>query len=381
MAQVFLVTGKLGSGKSLATVGKIRDYLSHGRMVATNLDLKLENFGNPWATKTRVIRLPDKPIVDDLEALPEPYEGEYDESKTGLIVLDECGTWLNTRGFTDKSRQPFINKLLHIRKAGWDVMFIIQHIEMVDKQVREGLGEQIVTCRRADRLSIPIITPISSLAGVPVRPPRIHVAEVKYGTHANAPRIDRWVYKGTDLYDCYDTRQVFGANDCGIHSLLPPNYYFGCTITKEEYAKQQFKKSYIKNLTFIGNAKRFFCLMGVLFGWIVMPDDISFSPTELIFGKMGVQSQEVVLEETILQDEQTNVVENEPADSKIWITAAILKNNGFEYIFKKGGSTYYPESDGYKVYWNDHCSARLVSMVDTKVVSCGASSGGGSVRG
>ena len=35
---VYFITGKLGSGKSIAAVGKIRDYLNEGRAVATNLD-------------------------------------------------------------------------------------------------------------------------------------------------------------------------------------------------------------------------------------------------------------------------------------------------------------------------------------------------------
>ncbi|MFK4136821.1 zonular occludens toxin domain-containing protein, partial [Pseudomonas luteola] len=35
---VYFVTGKLGSGKSLVAVGKIRDYMIAGRRVATNLD-------------------------------------------------------------------------------------------------------------------------------------------------------------------------------------------------------------------------------------------------------------------------------------------------------------------------------------------------------
>ena len=381
MAQVYLITGKLGSGKTLATVGKIRDYLADGRMIATNLDLNLENFGNPWSKSTRVYRLPDKPVVDDLENLPPPYEGEYDEKKTGLLVLDECGTWLNTRGFNYKTRQPVINKLLHIRKAGWDVMFIIQHIEMVDKQIREGLGEQIVTCRRADRLSIPIVTPLTSFMGVPVRPPKLHVAEVKYGSHVNAPRIDRWVYLGKELYDCYDTRQVFGANDCGLHCVLPPYFTHGINITRNEYAKKQLKKAYIEKLTFIGNAKRFFFLFGIVLGWALMPNDISFSITDLIFDQPAAQvvKQE---SETEIKEQDTETKETDiQKGNRIWITAAILKDNGYEYIFKQNGETYYPQSDGYTVRWINHCKAKLDGINESKTVSCGAPTASIPVRG
>ena len=38
---VYVVTGKLGNGKTLITVGRIRDALAQGCRVATNLDLDL----------------------------------------------------------------------------------------------------------------------------------------------------------------------------------------------------------------------------------------------------------------------------------------------------------------------------------------------------
>ncbi len=38
---VYVITGKLGGGKSIASVSKVRDYLNEDRIVATNIDLKL----------------------------------------------------------------------------------------------------------------------------------------------------------------------------------------------------------------------------------------------------------------------------------------------------------------------------------------------------
>ena len=255
---VYFITGKLGSGKSIAAVGKIRDYLNEGRAVATNLDLNLEKMVNPWAKNTKVTRIPDKPTVDDLENLPEPYEGDYDESKMGGIFLDECGTWFNTRDYRDKSRQPLINKLLHIRKAGWDVYFIIQHMDMIDKQVRDALGEHTVYCQRADKLAIPFLTPLLKVFGLNIRPPKIHLGVVKYGTSILSPTVDRWVYSGTDLYDAYDTRQVFGANDCGMYSYLPPFKVYGQFNTRQQLAKEKYNEVYKKFKTFLSTGKRSF---------------------------------------------------------------------------------------------------------------------------
>jgi len=51
---VYFLTGKLGSGKTLCAVGKIRDYLEEGRAVATNLDLNLDELLNKIASDPTV---------------------------------------------------------------------------------------------------------------------------------------------------------------------------------------------------------------------------------------------------------------------------------------------------------------------------------------
>jgi len=62
---VYFVTGKLGSGKTLCCVGKIRDYMQQGRRVATNLDLRLEGIMSDQQRQS-VLRVPDKPRLSDL---------------------------------------------------------------------------------------------------------------------------------------------------------------------------------------------------------------------------------------------------------------------------------------------------------------------------
>lgn len=68
---VHVVTGKLGSGKTLVSVSRIQERLAKGCPVATNLDLKLHNMPmvGRYAKKTRVIRIPDKPSLNDLLAI------------------------------------------------------------------------------------------------------------------------------------------------------------------------------------------------------------------------------------------------------------------------------------------------------------------------
>jgi len=117
----YVVFGALGSGKSLIAVSRIRDYLEEGRPVASNLDLYPDHL-----PPGRIVRLPDLVTADALNALGENDNGG-DETRNGLIVLDECALWLNSRKWGEKTRQALIDWMVHARKLGWDLMFLVQH--------------------------------------------------------------------------------------------------------------------------------------------------------------------------------------------------------------------------------------------------------------
>jgi len=225
---VYLVTGKLGSGKTLASVGRIRDYLKRGSRVATNLDIDIAGFGNPDSRKW-VYRLPDHPTRADLEILGRGSE-DVDESTYGLIVLDECGTWLNSRDWGDKGRQDLIDWALHSRKLGWDLILIVQDLSLIDKQIRTALVEYHVMCKRLDRLALPFLTPFFKLFGINLRLPKSHVGFVKYGASPDAPISDRWFYLGRDLYRAYDTRQVYRP-PFPVNGVPIPHVGHSCTLT------------------------------------------------------------------------------------------------------------------------------------------------------
>ena len=234
---VYFVTGRLGAGKSLAAVGRIRDYLRQGRRVATNMDLFLtpllgRKFGKADDRRSLVTRIPDKPRPVDFDALGigSPHKGE----KTyGLLVLDECGSWLNSRTWQDKERSAFIEWIIHARKKRWDVILLVQNISMVDSQIRDAICEHLVICRRGDRFKLPFIGFIFKWMGFKVNPPKIHIGTVYYGdTQDPFWKVDRWWYRGHDLYGGYDTEQVFSHDQLhtgnsvvdmrASYTLLPP---------------------------------------------------------------------------------------------------------------------------------------------------------------
>lgn len=225
---VYFVTGKLGSGKSLVAVSKIKDKLLRGLPVATNLDINLKNMLGRNNKNTRLFRIPDKPDIQDLVNIG-PGNKSYNEDLNGLLVLDECGTWFNSRSWADKSRQEVINWFLHARKLGWDIIFLVQDISIVDKQARLALAEHVVYCRRTDRANIPFIGSLFKLiTGSKLPLPKVHLGIVKYGDSQNSLKVDTWTTLGPTLYSSYDTKQQFSDfYENGVYSILPPWYSHG----------------------------------------------------------------------------------------------------------------------------------------------------------
>jgi hypothetical protein len=234
---VLFLTGRLGNGKTLTAVARAVDTLNAGGIVATNVDLKLYNICKSRSNKdVRVVRLPDYPTAFDLEALPCPNRTK-DVSKNGLLVLDECGTWLNARSWNEKGRKEFNNWLVQARKKGWNVIFIIQHIENVDAQVRKALGELTGFSRDAGKIAVPFFSPLWKLySGKPLLFPKCHIVKIVNGTNDQTdPLFDRWIYRGKRFYKYYDTYQEFDPGyEHGTYSMLTPWHMFRSSPKKED---------------------------------------------------------------------------------------------------------------------------------------------------
>lgn len=354
---IYVVTGKLGSGKSLVAVGKIQEYLNQNRMVATNLNLYLENLINPFSKKASVYRVPDKPSFADLDALPVPYEGEYDEKKTGLLVLDELGTWFNSRTWNDKGRAAVIDWFLHARKKGWDIIFIIQNVSMMDSQAREGLAELVVNCIRLDRFAFPLVGSLFKLAGLDLRPPKFHVGFVRYGASPTSPLIERWGYSGRSLYSAYDTRQVFTDGGCGLYQYLPPNQIYGRFTNEREHFKRGFNKSFNRLAAAFSSRAAFF--LGLFLSsaiWYFMPSDSVAAPEQ------GQAKQSSSKLETVTEPKS-------PLEG-VSITASVKGRNSFTYVFQRGDDVFYPEHMDYQVRFITECKAALMRGKTVDYVTC-----------
>jgi hypothetical protein len=246
---VYAITGKLGAGKGKAAIQRLREYIRQGKRVATNCDVFLEHLLPPHS-RACVIRVPDKPSSVDLYAIgsgnkyidfqpiirhttagfvatppsPKILKG-FDECHNGALILDECGSWLNARTFGDKGRSDLLEWCIHARKYGWDVYFVMQNINQIDKQLRESLFEYVVRLNRLDRMKVPIVSPLVkgiTAGAVSGSLPRVHIGVVRLGSSPDGLVADRWVFRGDDLNDAYNTTQVFSDSyPHAIHSLLP----------------------------------------------------------------------------------------------------------------------------------------------------------------
>ena len=115
-----------------------------------------------------------------------------DESTFGCLVLDEPDASMNTRNWDDKDRKEIIKFFLHTRKLGWEVYLLVQHIDMLDKQLRNAVVEPLVVCKRLDRVKIPFIGSLLQIAGFSGKFMKLYVAFIKYGKSNHAQVMSRW---------------------------------------------------------------------------------------------------------------------------------------------------------------------------------------------
>jgi hypothetical protein len=270
---VYIITGKLGGGKTLCSVGLIRDALLQGRRVATNIDLNLE-YLLPWTRKNvTCFRLPDRLSEQSFLTIghgnPALENGLIDENNNGLLVLDEGGLALNSRDYREEGRKEFIRWGIHSRKNGWDMAIIIQHIDALDKQVRDLFGEHVVTCSRMDRMRIPGVGWILQGLGFKGTFGKLHKTTCRYGQQHNAP--ETWVkwFQGKDLYAAFNTRQVYDPDDgSGVSQYLTPWHIKGRHHSRREEFKNGIKRFWqIHALAPVGRLSVFFSAL-LLGGWL-----------------------------------------------------------------------------------------------------------------
>jgi len=230
----FVVTGELGTGKTIHAVAKIRDALQRGLPVATNIDLNVERLVGPEKV-CELTRLPDWPTVEAFRELGDAPRATKDQKTHGWIVLDEAAVFLNSRewaGSADmskeekqaaaKARSELITWLRHARKHRWHLIILSQDLESLDAQVRRSLAQFVVQCKRLDSYTVPFLSTLTKMLGFgAVRMPQVHLGLVRLGSRLGGPPVDKWwLPDARSLHGAYDTEQkIYGDND-GAATML-----------------------------------------------------------------------------------------------------------------------------------------------------------------
>ena len=197
------ITGTTGSGKSLYAIQRVKDYLLAGRRVVTNLDIFLHEL-MPEDCKATLTRLPDIPRSIDLYDMGKGYEGKkVDKKKTGLLVLDECSIFLNSRQWNDKDRKHVLAWLMQVRKHRWDIMFITQDLEALDGKAVTSLLHKHVMCLNLENVPVPL------LGHLGVKFPTSTKATIYAGRGSSAMKEGTELFIAKEYYPCYDTEQEF----------------------------------------------------------------------------------------------------------------------------------------------------------------------------
>jgi len=216
---IYVLTGPVGAGKSMMATQRVIDYAARGSRVASNYHIDFSSIARRRASnlsRASCIVLPPQPTAADLEALG---VGGPTEEKAGLVVIDEAGTFLNSRTWSDADRAKIIRWMLLSRKRRWDMILIVQAVGILDKQIREAVVEVCGRIRRTDRIKVPFTQ---------IKLPRYHIASMRYGTNPNDVIIERWMTRGDESIKCYDTTALFEAQE-GSYSVLP------ATLSKWRY--------------------------------------------------------------------------------------------------------------------------------------------------
>lgn len=216
---VYITQGELGAGKGIFGAYIMSRYYNDGDVnirCAANYPFYTEHLG-PASSKFITV-LPCNVRSDDLISLGMGSPDSY-KDKFGVLILDECASFLNSRNYRDSDRYRLIQWLIHARKCHWDVYLLVQHPDMIDSQVRDALIQHLVVIKRLDHIRIPFISTVMEL----LRPKEFginrakksifpHYVQARFYGKKKLPYEkphNEFTFRARDYYSCYDTDYKF----------------------------------------------------------------------------------------------------------------------------------------------------------------------------
>lgn len=140
-----LYTGFVGSGKSYAAVKNgtsIADAPLGKRWVIANFPIKPRKTMFSWLRKKKFVEprwmfKKNEELTPDFLIKESLKQGWNKKEGSCLVIFDEAGIPFNARAWNAPDRMAWIEFLSQSRKFGYDFIFITQHRDMMDKQIRK----------------------------------------------------------------------------------------------------------------------------------------------------------------------------------------------------------------------------------------------------
>lgn len=216
---IYVVTGKVGEGKSYHVFTLIEKHMESGGVVATNMTVDLERMRRNFRRRFQAWQLVKVDAASDPRKIP---HGDFRGAgrRKVMVVLDEALNWFASQGGSkDERKATWGEWLRQSDKLGQDVYFIAQSFERAAKWIRELAQVALNICNFKNitflRLPIGKWFRLESLYGVSTFDVRSQIL------------LSWWCYQiKPQFYECYKTAELFGfeAGDAGYVATLPPAF-------------------------------------------------------------------------------------------------------------------------------------------------------------
>jgi len=201
---ISLLTGKIGSGKTLHAVGLIVRHIARGGTVYTNVQLNWDRLALVVRKRYRKIAERDQLRSIDLVSCAEWHAIlEWgDPSLPVLVVLDEIHLFFNARDWakTAALHRDMLSFLSQSRKACVDVVFIAQVATTLEKQFRVQCEWEFY-CRNVKDIAVPLFGTL----------PLNRMLLVQKDVETDKPMRRQLLRYDRELFPVYDTRSFLDA--------------------------------------------------------------------------------------------------------------------------------------------------------------------------
>lgn len=202
---ITVVSGKVGYGKTLDCVRRVRDHVARGGCVCTNIKLDVAQIGR--AVGRRLSKFQIQPLSADSDPATIPTGDRRGKgNRKTIVLLDEALNWFQSSGSgRDPRKLAWSEWLRQSDKLGQDVWFVAQNFERAAKWIRElaAISIEIFPLRE---IKIGMVFPLWLLFP-PFR--NMYCAKWRDCRSGMVTKLELHRYS-SDVWKLYDTSETFG---------------------------------------------------------------------------------------------------------------------------------------------------------------------------